>query len=136
MQHDVGQRVVVEHTRQRGPHPVDERVVRVEADRGPAVGPWTAPGGPVQPRVTRRRVARPRRDDQRDPHHPLVDRVRAALPGVLDHDALPDVVLHADRVPLAGRSRKPDRAALSRAAAPFVPAEPTAVGRDTHGARA
>ncbi|WP_313664247.1 class I adenylate-forming enzyme family protein [Cellulosimicrobium cellulans] len=71
-----------------------------------------------------------------DPHHPLVDRVRAALPGVLDHDALPDVVLHADRVPLAGRSRKPDRAALSRAAAPFVHAEPTAVGRDTHGARA
>ncbi|QJW38348.1 acyl--CoA ligase [Cellulosimicrobium protaetiae] len=61
-----------------------------------------------------------------DPLHPLVDRVRAALPGVLDHDALPDVVLHADCVPLAGRSRKPDRAALSRAAAPFVPAEPRA----------
>ncbi|UKJ65349.1 acyl--CoA ligase [Cellulosimicrobium cellulans] len=71
-----------------------------------------------------------------DPHHPLVDRVRAALPGVLDHDALPDVVLHADRVPLAGRSRKPDRAALSRAAAPFVHAEPTAVGGDTRDARA
>ncbi|MCB7137870.1 class I adenylate-forming enzyme family protein [Cellulosimicrobium marinum] len=55
-----------------------------------------------------------------DPHHPLVARVRAVLPTVLDHDALPDVVLHADRVPLAGRSRKPDRAALARAAAPFV----------------
>ncbi|QUC00193.1 class I adenylate-forming enzyme family protein [Cellulosimicrobium cellulans] len=95
-----------------------------------------------------------------DPHHPLVDRVRTALPSVLDHNALPDVVLHADRVPLAGRSRKPDRAALSRAAAPLVPAAPlgsaaptvpaaptgpvepvvpaapTAVGRDTPGARA
>ncbi|MBN0041156.1 acyl--CoA ligase [Cellulosimicrobium cellulans] len=71
-----------------------------------------------------------------DPSHPLVARVRAALPDVLDHDALPDVVLHADRVPLAGRSRKPDRAALSRAAASFVPAEPTVVGRDTRGARA
>ncbi|WP_415296507.1 class I adenylate-forming enzyme family protein [Cellulosimicrobium sp. SJTW-1] len=83
-----------------------------------------------------------------DPHHPLVDRVRTALPSVLDHDALPDVVLHADRVPLAGRSRKPDRAALSRAAAPLVPAAPagpvepvvaaasTAVGRDTPGTRA
>jgi olefin beta-lactone synthetase len=83
-----------------------------------------------------------------DPHHPLVDRVRAALPGVLDHDALPDVVLHADRVPLAGRSRKPDRAALSRAAATLVPAAPlavpdprvpaasTPVGRDTPGPRA
>ncbi|MFF2270446.1 class I adenylate-forming enzyme family protein [Cellulosimicrobium cellulans] len=71
-----------------------------------------------------------------DAHHPLVDRVRSALPGVLDHDALPDVVLHADRVPFAGRSRKPDRVALSRAAAPFVPAASTAVGRDTHGVRA
>ncbi|KZM36457.1 class I adenylate-forming enzyme family protein [Oerskovia enterophila] len=49
--------------------------------------------------------------------HPLVRTVRAALPGVLDHGALPDHVLHADRLPLAGRSRKPDRAALSRAAA-------------------
>lgn len=95
-----------------------------------------------------------------DPHHPLVDRVRTALPSVLDHDALPDVVLHADHVPLAGRSRKPDRAALSRAAAqwvpaaplgsaaptvpaapagpvePVVPAAPTAVGRDIPGTRA
>ncbi len=89
-----------------------------------------------------------------DPHHPLVDRVRTALPGVLDHDALPDVVLLADRIPLAGRSRKPDRAALSRAAAPLVPAAPletaapsvpaaplvpaesAAVGRDTPGSRA
>ncbi|SIQ59462.1 Acyl-CoA synthetase (AMP-forming)/AMP-acid ligase II [Cellulosimicrobium aquatile] len=89
-----------------------------------------------------------------DPHHPLVDRVRTALPGMLDHDALPDVVLLADRIPLAGRSRKPDRAALSRAAAPLVPAAPletaapsvpaaplvpaesAAVGRDTPGARA
>ncbi|MCM3532639.1 acyl--CoA ligase [Cellulosimicrobium funkei] len=89
-----------------------------------------------------------------DPHHPLVDRVRAALPSVLDHDALPDVVLLADRIPLAGRSRKPDRATLSRAAAPLVPAAPletaapsapaaplvpaesAAVGRDTPGARA
>lgn len=49
-----------------------------------------------------------------DPRHPLVDRVRAGLPAVLDHDALPDVVLHADRIPLAGRSRKPDRPALAR----------------------
>ncbi|MBD5787750.1 acyl--CoA ligase [Cellulosimicrobium terreum] len=58
-----------------------------------------------------------------DPHHPLVDRVQAALPAVLDHDALPDHVLHADRVPLAGRSRKPDRLALARAASGLVGAE-------------
>nr|WP_241744522.1 class I adenylate-forming enzyme family protein [Cellulosimicrobium arenosum] len=57
-----------------------------------------------------------------DPHHPLVDHVRARLPAVLDHDALPDVVLHADRIPLAGRSRKPDRAALARAAAQRIDA--------------
>lgn len=54
-----------------------------------------------------------------DPDHPLVARVRDALPGVVDHDALPDVVLHADHLPLAGRSRKPDRTALARAAAPW-----------------
>lgn len=52
-----------------------------------------------------------------DVTHPLVSQVRAALPGIVDHDALPDVVLHASRIPLAGRSRKPDRAALARAAA-------------------
>ena len=65
------------------------------------------------------RVA-PHDDVVLDPDHPLVGHVRAALPGVVDHDALPDVVLHADRVPLSGRSRKPDRQALARAAAPFV----------------
>lgn len=48
--------------------------------------------------------------------HPLLAGVRSALPDVLDHGALPDLVLHADRLPLAGRSRKPDRATLSRAA--------------------
>jgi olefin beta-lactone synthetase len=52
-----------------------------------------------------------------DPDHPLVGHVRAALPDVVDHDALPDVVLHATHVPVAGRSRKPDRTALARAAA-------------------
>lgn len=49
--------------------------------------------------------------------HPLLSGVRSALPDVLDHGALPDLVLHADRLPLAGRSRKPDRATLSRTAA-------------------
>jgi len=71
-----------------------------------------------------------------DPDHPLVARVRAALPGVLDHDALPDVVLHADRVPLAGRSRKPDRAALARAAAAFIPGDGAARPAGVGGARA
>ncbi|GAA1984667.1 class I adenylate-forming enzyme family protein [Isoptericola halotolerans] len=55
-----------------------------------------------------------------DADHPLVETVRAALPGVVDHDALPDVVLHASHVPVAGRSRKPDRAALTRATAPWT----------------
>ena len=59
--------------------------------------------------------------------HPLVRSVRSALPDVLDHGALPDLVLHADHLPLAGRSRKPDRAALSRAAAHHLAgAEPRA----------
>ncbi|MBX9245661.1 acyl--CoA ligase, partial [Actinotalea ferrariae] len=43
--------------------------------------------------------------------------VRRRLPDVLDHAAMPDHVVLADRVPLRGRSRKPDRAALAAAAA-------------------
>ncbi|WP_277211888.1 class I adenylate-forming enzyme family protein [Isoptericola croceus] len=64
-----------------------------------------------------------------DPLHPLVARVRAVLPEVVDHDALPDVVLHGTHVPLTGRSRKPDRHALACAAArwcraPHAPGAP------------
>lgn len=81
-------------------------------ESGPVSGPASAPasgavgqGGPggAEPDLTA--------------DHPLLHSLRAALPDVLDHGALPDVVLHVDRMPLAGRSRKPDRAALSRAAA-------------------
>ncbi|WP_264030748.1 class I adenylate-forming enzyme family protein [Cellulosimicrobium sp. SH8] len=104
----------------------DERVALVVTSARTSAGSVTD-GAPT-------RGARPDGDVDLDPDHPLVELVRAALPGVLDHDALPDVVLHADRVPLAGRSRKPDRAALSRAAAPFVPATPAAAGRDARGA--
>jgi len=39
-------------------------------------------------------------------------RVRAALPGVLDAAALPDRVVQLAALPLAGRTRKVDRAAL------------------------
>lgn len=56
-----------------------------------------------------------------DPHHPLVGATTARLPGVLDHDALPDLVVVTGRVPLSGRSRKPDRSALARAAAALAP---------------
>jgi acyl-CoA synthetase (AMP-forming)/AMP-acid ligase II len=44
--------------------------------------------------------------------HPLADRVRAALPGLIDANALPDKVVVVTAIPTAGRSRKPDRAAL------------------------
>lgn len=47
----------------------------------------------------------------------LADALRPLLPTVLDHGAMPDHVLVADRVPVQGRSRKPDRAALAGAAA-------------------
>lgn len=50
--------------------------------------------------------------------------VRRRLPAVLDHGALPDHVLVADRVPLGGRSRKPDRPALAAAAAAHLAASP------------
>lgn len=44
--------------------------------------------------------------------HPLADRVRSALPGLIDAAALPDEVVVVTAIPTAGRSRKPDRAAL------------------------
>ncbi|WP_407317155.1 class I adenylate-forming enzyme family protein [Isoptericola halotolerans] len=65
--------------------------------------------------------ARRPREVALDADHPLVAQLRVALPDVLDHDALPDVVLHASHVPVAGRSRKPDRTALARAAARWCP---------------
>lgn len=42
----------------------------------------------------------------------LARRVRAALPGLVDAAALPDDVVVVTDVPVTGRSRKPDRAAL------------------------
>ncbi|WP_340560911.1 class I adenylate-forming enzyme family protein [Streptomyces sp. GSL17-111] len=63
----------------------DERVVLVVTP-----GPTTPPGGPAVLRAA----------------------VRAALPGVMDAAALPDDVRVLDRVPVAGRGRKPDRGAL------------------------
>ncbi|MBW0134525.1 class I adenylate-forming enzyme family protein [Pseudonocardia abyssalis] len=42
----------------------------------------------------------------------LTDRVRAALPRVVDAAALPDEIVCVDDVPVAGRTRKTDRAAL------------------------
>jgi acyl-CoA synthetase (AMP-forming)/AMP-acid ligase II len=49
-----------------------------------------------------------------DPDTPpgLAGRVRAALPGVLDAAALPDEVVEQPDLPVAGRTRKIDRAAL------------------------
>ncbi|WP_207204547.1 class I adenylate-forming enzyme family protein [Sanguibacter massiliensis] len=52
--------------------------------------------------------------------HPLAEEVRPRLAEVLDHGALPDVVLVAPEVPVAGRSRKPDRQALAREVAALV----------------
>jgi acyl-CoA synthetase (AMP-forming)/AMP-acid ligase II len=49
-------------------------------------------------------------------------RIEAGLPAVVDHAALPDQVLFTDRVPLAGRSRKPDREALRQAAGRWLAA--------------
>jgi acyl-CoA synthetase (AMP-forming)/AMP-acid ligase II len=42
----------------------------------------------------------------------LATRVRAALPGLIDAAAQPDEVLVVPEVPVSGRTRKPDRAAL------------------------
>lgn len=65
--------------------------------------------------------------------HPLAEEVRPRLAEVLDHGALPDVVLVAPAVPVAGRSRKPDRQALAHEVAALVNAaageEPTCASR-------
>lgn len=50
-----------------------------------------------------------------DAAHPLARAVRAALPGLIDAGALPDIVLVTAYLPRSGRSRKLDRAALARA---------------------
>jgi acyl-CoA synthetase (AMP-forming)/AMP-acid ligase II len=42
----------------------------------------------------------------------LADRVRAALPSLIDAAALPDEVVVLDALPVTGRTRKPDRAAV------------------------
>ena len=44
--------------------------------------------------------------------HPLAERVRTALPALIDAGALPDEVVVVTAIPTSGRSSKPDRAAL------------------------
>ncbi|MHA7135525.1 class I adenylate-forming enzyme family protein [Oerskovia turbata] len=96
-----------------------------EAERRPEPGDVVGPVAPgaapeASPAEQARDVARPAAhpgEPRLTADHPLLASVRAALPDVLDHGALPDLVLHADRLPVAGRSRKPDRATLARAAA-------------------
>ena len=47
--------------------------------------------------------------------HPVIESVRAALPGLVDAAVLPDLLLVAAALPRAGRSSKLDRTALSEA---------------------
>jgi acyl-CoA synthetase (AMP-forming)/AMP-acid ligase II len=49
---------------------------------------------------------------RRLPGHPVAASVAAALPAVMDAAALPDGVVAVAAIPVAGRTRKPDRAAL------------------------
>lgn len=55
--------------------------------------------------------------------HPLVARVHAALPGLVDAGVLPDAIVAVPELPRSGRGRKLDRAALAASLAPFVPAD-------------
>lgn len=54
--------------------------------------------------------------------HPLAQRVAAALPGLIDRGALPDLVVAIGALPRRGRMRKPDRPALVALVAPLVDA--------------
>ena len=53
--------------------------------------------------------------------HPVIETVRAALPGLIDSAVLPDVILATDRLPKSGRSLKLDRAALTAAVQGHLP---------------
>jgi acyl-coenzyme A synthetase/AMP-(fatty) acid ligase len=48
----------------------------------------------------------------------LPDRLRRALPDVIDHDALPDRIVVLDELPRSGRTRKLDRALLRERVTP------------------
>ncbi|RMI35345.1 class I adenylate-forming enzyme family protein [Nocardia stercoris] len=50
----------------------------------------------------------------------LVARVRRELPARMDHSALPDKIVVVERIPVTGRTRKPDRAALRRELAAVI----------------
>lgn len=77
----------------------DERVVLVVTAEG-------GPGGSGVPRV---RVGTD-----------LTRSVEDRMAGVLDHGALPDLVVEASHLPVAGRSRKPDRRTLVDAVSPLA----------------
>lgn len=61
-----------------------------------------------------------------DSRHPLAQRVAAALPGLIDHAALPDLVVAIGALPRRGRMRKPDRPALVELVTPLLNAPPPA----------
>ncbi|MCH1882423.1 class I adenylate-forming enzyme family protein [Agrococcus sp. ARC_14] len=65
-----------------------------------------------------------------DPAHPLARRVAAALPGLIDHGALPDLVVAIGALPRRGRMRKPDRPALVALVTGLVGAAAASPGRD------
>lgn len=60
-------------------------------------------------------------------HHPVVNTLRTALPGLMDAGALPDTILVAADIPRSGRGSKPDRAALAVAVGQYL------AGGDTAG---
>jgi acyl-CoA synthetase (AMP-forming)/AMP-acid ligase II len=77
----------------------DERVVLV-------VTPEGGPGGAGSPQIW--------------PGTELARSVADQVAGVLDHGALPDLVVEASHLPVAGRSRKPDRRALVNLVSPLT----------------
>ncbi|CAN5438310.1 class I adenylate-forming enzyme family protein [soil metagenome] len=78
----------------------DDRVVLVIVPQSRTAGPGAPPGFGAR--------------------HPLIDTVRAALPGLVDAAVLPDLVLVAADLPRSGRGSKLDRAALSAAVSAYL----------------
>jgi acyl-CoA synthetase (AMP-forming)/AMP-acid ligase II len=53
--------------------------------------------------------------------HPVLASVEKALPGLIDSAVLPDLILATAVLPMAGRARKLDRAALARQVIEYLP---------------
>ena len=106
----------------------DERVVLVLQPAGQPVNERPLAGEPKQSNSRDDVVAGPAQVAVLL-HHPLATAVAPLLAGVIDPSALPDQIVVLSAIPIDGRGRRPDRAALRRLLGDLPPDEADAGGR-------